>query len=100
MSIAVTGFCCAAAPGTSAIANPSPSPMAEMISRVARYIDTGIIPRLESKNKRATRSPSRYLRHPPRGIKTRAIGIEQQGRHHARIERRLTKPAFVACDDL
>jgi hypothetical protein len=33
-------------------------------------------------------------------IKTRAIGIEQQGRHHARIERRLTKPAFVACDDL
>src|SRR5277367_6392654 len=30
----------------------------------------------------------------------RAIGIEQQGRHHARIERRLTKPAFVACDDL
>ena len=40
------------------------------------------------------------LRYPPRGIKTRAIGIEQQGRHHARIERRLTKPAFVACDDL
>ena len=40
------------------------------------------------------------LRDPPRGIKTRAIGIEQQGRHHARIERRLTKPAFVACDDL
>ena len=27
------------------------------------------------------------------------IGIEQQGRHHARIEWRLTKPAFVACDD-
>src|ERR1700688_3032898 len=24
----------------------------------------------------------------------------QQGRHHARIERRLTKPAFVACEDL
>ena len=40
------------------------------------------------------------LRDPPRGIKTRAIGIEQQGRHHARIEWRLTKPAFVACDDL
>ena len=37
------------------------------------------------------------LRHPPRGIKTRAIGIEQQGRHHARIEWRLTKPALVAC---
>jgi hypothetical protein len=34
------------------------------------------------------------------GIKTRAIGIEQQGRHHARIERRLTKPAFVARHDL
>ena len=27
---------------------------------------------------------------PPRGIKTRAIGIEQQGRHHARIEWRLS----------
>ena len=40
------------------------------------------------------------LRYPPRGIKTRAIGIEQQGRHHARIERRLTKPAFVARHDL
>ena len=40
------------------------------------------------------------LRDPQRGIKTRAIGIEQQGRHHARIEWRLTKPAFVACDDL
>ena len=40
------------------------------------------------------------LRDPPRGIKTRAIGIEQQGRHHARIEWRLTKPAFIACDDL
>jgi hypothetical protein len=37
---------------------------------------------------------------PPRGIKTRAIGTEQQGRHHARIEWRLTKPAFVTCDDL
>jgi hypothetical protein len=40
------------------------------------------------------------LRDPQRGIKTRAIGIEQQGRHRARIEWRLTKPAFVACDDL
>ena len=40
------------------------------------------------------------LRDPPRGIKTRAIGIEQQARRHARIERRLTKPAFAACDDL
>src|SRR5262245_8896337 len=40
------------------------------------------------------------LRDPPRGINARAIGIEQQGRHHARIERRLTKPALVACDDL
>ena len=40
------------------------------------------------------------LRDPPPGIKTRAIGIEQQRRHHARIEWRLTKPAFVACDDL
>jgi hypothetical protein len=40
------------------------------------------------------------LRDPSRGIKTRAIGIEQQGHHHVRIERRLTKPAFVACDDL
>ena len=37
---------------------------------------------------------------PPRGIKTRAIGTEQQGRHHGRIEWRLTKPAFVTCDDL
>src|SRR5271170_1825380 len=33
MSIAVTGFCWATAPGTSAIANPNPSPMAEMTSR-------------------------------------------------------------------
>ena len=40
------------------------------------------------------------LRDPPRGITTRAIGIEQQGRHQARIEWRLTKPAFIACDDL
>ena len=40
------------------------------------------------------------LRDPPRRIKTRAIGIEQQGRQHARIERRVTKPAFVACDNL
>ena len=40
------------------------------------------------------------LRDPPRGIKTSAIGIEQQGHHHARIERRLTKPAFVARHDL
>src|SRR6202044_3048006 len=32
--------------------------------------------------------------------KDQSIGIEQQGRHHARIEWRLTKPAFVACDDL
>ena len=40
------------------------------------------------------------LRDPPPGIRTRAIGIEQQGRHHPRIEWRLTKPAFVACDDL
>ena len=49
----------------------------------------------------ATRLPlGAGLRDPPRGTKTRAIGIEQQGRHHARIERRLTKTAFVACDDL
>ena len=40
------------------------------------------------------------LRDPQRGIKTRAIGIEQQGRHQARIEWRLTKPALIACDDL
>ena len=40
------------------------------------------------------------LRDPPRRIKARAIGIEQQGRHRARIEPRLTKPAFVACDNL
>ena len=32
----------------------------------------------------------------PRG----SLGIEQQRRHHARIERRLTKPAFVARHDL
>ena len=28
------------------------------------------------------------------------IRAMQAGRHHARIEWRLTKPAFVACDDL
>ena len=39
------------------------------------------------------------LRDPPRGIKTRAIGIEQQA-VIMRIEWRLTKPAFVTCDDL
>src|SRR5690606_17124430 len=45
------------------------------------------------------RTLHRRLRDPPRGVDAARVGMQEQRRHHARIERRLAERAAVAADN-